>query len=87
MQRATQGILEFSPRAPLPSLPSTRPPRRTETHESGTGSHRHTSTETRGGTVQLLNATAALGGAGRELAPGQYQWQVGRANSAGCWHS
>lgn len=48
----------------------------TETHESGTGSHRHTSTETRGGTVQLLNATAALGGAGRELAPGQYQWQV-----------
>ncbi|KAL4449547.1 hypothetical protein ABPG77_007191 [Micractinium sp. CCAP 211/92] len=48
----------------------------TESHESGTGSSRHSYTETRGGTVQLLNVVHPLGGAGRELAPGQYQWQV-----------
>ncbi|KAL4421523.1 hypothetical protein ABPG75_010814 [Micractinium tetrahymenae] len=48
----------------------------TETHESGTGSNRHSHTEMRGGTVHLLNVTHPLGGAGRELAPGQYQWQV-----------
>lgn len=28
--------------------------------------------------MQLLNVVHPLAGAGRELAPGQYQWQVGR---------
>lgn len=48
----------------------------TEHHESGSGDTRTTWTTYHGGTAQLLNVDHPLGGAGRELAAGQYQWNV-----------
>lgn len=55
----------------------------TETRDHGTGSHRYSTTERHGGTMQMLNVQVQLPGGNRRIPPGQYQWPIVWALPAG----
>jgi hypothetical protein len=55
----------------------------TETRDHGAGSHHYTTTETHGGTMQMLNVQVQLPGGNRRIPPGQYQWPIVWALPAG----
>ncbi|KAI7836892.1 hypothetical protein COHA_009224 [Chlorella ohadii] len=55
----------------------------TETRDHGAGSHHYSTTETHGGTMQMLDVKVQLPGGNRRIPPGQYQWPIVWALPAG----